>query len=898
MSRRRAVMARWVDILMMSSLAAGVCFLVNEWTGFIQSMGSAAHSRGGALLAGAFLVAVPLALLAGRGRWLAFLGLRHFFSYPPIWVAGVFGAAIAIGSHALVNDRGLFTDVPDGAFAFVSANLSRIIILLLLIAVAAPLLILLVVKKIGRADAGREEARDDQSTKGPDQEFDLATTVEWYRTDKEVEHPRDDRFGHDAVARRIAERLADASLTGEAPTIAVVGPLGSGKTTIAGLVQHHLAKSPSVQLVHLSLWPYDSPDAAVRGILAALVDALSNHVNKLGLSRLPQQYVTTVEGVGGRWGALARLLAAPPQPADVLRRVELVTRAINVRQVLWIDDLERFAGVHGVSDSADLAASERLAPVRALLWLLDRCEQVSIIVADCTLDTRFDLDKIARFVERIPPMHPDRVRSEFRGYRDQAVREAGQLIDPVDDETREGFLSSSRSLMSAYFRDDPDHMELDKALALTLGTPRALKMALRASHDVWRQQAGEIDLDDVLVMSALRAARPTLFSLIDGHIDAFRNGFRWRKGTEDQDPKQHPLFAEFEKVLEAERTDRDREAVATLVRAVFRLMPVDRVIHDPVHIREACPQSLAVEGHIDYWNRYLSAAAVPEEESDQPALRSIRSWQETHESDLVERIIDDKRSAQIEHFVGQFDREELPRLLQDVAEYLRHVPARHRDDWPDWPDDRGIAPVWRMMLRRPPNRARLQDVLLSLVRDIVGDNLPLVYLLTYYVGSPGAHTYASLLTEEQRVDLRNTVETALVREFHPGRGAELLRALQEGSPYTLVWVCWRQQVDRSGLPFDGWQDFATTMLEAAESDRERGLAQLVPFVTTLEDRMVEVQGRSLPSRVAVFDRNAAARLFDFQRLERLLAETEVPAGLQPDLSERWRAARSACRSKA
>ena len=97
----------------------------------------------------------------------------------------------------------------------------------------------------------------------------------WVRDDSEITSPRADRFEHSRIAHRIADRLRSGN---EAPTLAVIGPLGSGKSSVRRLTERALRHDRRVRIVPVSLWPFDSPEAAVRGILRALVQELGRHV--------------------------------------------------------------------------------------------------------------------------------------------------------------------------------------------------------------------------------------------------------------------------------------------------------------------------------------------------------------------------------------------------------------------------------------------------------------------------------------------------------------------------------------------------------------------------------------------------------------------------------------------
>ena len=149
---------------------------------------------------------------------------------------------------------------------------------------------------------------------------DLEALVERIMDDREVSDPKDDWFHHNDVALRIVRRLTKSD--GESPTMAVVGPLGSGKSTIRRLVAHHLAEHPSVQMLDISLWPFDSAESAVAGILGAVVRSLGEHVNTLAITGLSERYVNTIERVAGRWGTLARYVGGESRPEAILDKMD------------------------------------------------------------------------------------------------------------------------------------------------------------------------------------------------------------------------------------------------------------------------------------------------------------------------------------------------------------------------------------------------------------------------------------------------------------------------------------------------------------------------------------------------------------------------------------------------
>lgn len=730
---------------------------------------------------------------------------------------------------------------------------------------------------------------------------DFNTLVQWIRDDREIDKPSLDMFGHDSVARRIVRRLK-TDINADPPTMAVVGPVGSGKTSIGALVAHHLRSDRSTCWVSISLWHFNSPDAAARGILDTLVTHMSSHVNTLGLRGLSQDYVSAVAGIPGWWGVLARLLDGVKQPLSILDRLSAVALSTGIRMVLWIEDFERFSDSRRLlKEQAALRDAERLGPVRALLYMLDRCDCITIIVADTSLESRFDIDKIARFVE-----HPPRIGVLHAWYLIEKVREhclngwPKEIIDPANPAHRKKLAPPEDPavfMIGQRMHDDGDPT-VPEAIAILLDTPRSLKNALRLTCDTWKTLAGEIDFDDLLIMSVVRVARPRVFSFIDSHIDLFRSGFkRW---PQQDDPIKHPSHQAFENLLAEEQTLRQRGAVRCLVRFVFPGLPEEKIIKDTGDEYISRPQGLHVDRHVDYWTRNLSTPVVLNNRSDQAALGAIQTWQQGDPSDLVGRMIDPDKSDQIETFVGRFKPSELCRLLEDVAGVVSEQDA---GSWKDKRDAPGITSVWRMMNRRPPRDELVAQTVERCMQRFVPVHLPLAHDIYYYYGTRGASTLIPLVTEEQSTRITSSLHDLLVSSFSDEPVERLLCALRSGSPYLLYWLSWsigRNPANPTdSLPFEQWPEFGSTLLATAEYNPSVGLLQILPFVTGGDHRQVKGfdQDTETDKRwmefVANFDEGTARRLFDFDRLLPLFVNTPAPEGLDPNLSEMWRAATDA-----
>ena len=457
--------------------------------------------------------------------------------------------------------------------------------------------------------------------------------------------------------------------------------------------------------------------------------------------------------------------------------------------------------------------------------------------------------------------------------------------------------------MRRLYRHDPSKPSLEESVVLLLNTPRSLKAALRLCHETWQHLKGEIDFDDVLIMSALRASRPEVFSLVNDEIDAFRHGFgSLREEHGERKAKEHPTLVRLDKLLGDDTDVVMRNAVRSVLEHVFPGYADDirRESRDRNYVNN--PQGLAIVRHVDYWDRYTSMPKIEDADSDQAALIAIDAWKDGKKSDLLKRLLADDSSTQIATFVGQFSRTQLCRLLGETCD---HLMPRSAGDWYEHARAPAVPEIFHMMVDLRPNENELAKVVSSAIRKAIPVNLPLVCQLASLYCSSNRGQLTSLLPDGQKDQIRQETVVALVEVFPLGTGAEMLAAINDGSPFLLRWLC--SSLDKRGddneglqrIPFEEWPDFARVMIEAAEIDPAIMLPQIASFVRTHGSRYQESSDDEpgIPSSDYVhgFDEGAEQRLFPDQHetLKALFAKTESPDWLSPESAMIYEAVRSA-----
>jgi hypothetical protein len=279
MNRAQLILWRWVNILTLSVAAAAVTLvafgLVSGWV--LHWLNTSVWLVG----SGVFLILVLLfheafavkqqrtdfeqnritGLRHSSQPWsfwrrlTAYLGFRHLISYPPLWLAGVAGSGLTLlclarNLELLVLHN--FSEELVPGLLWLSSTCGLIFLGTLVLALV-PRGVTLLWKSRKKGTPPVET--DAESVVVLYEFWDRLRT--WLNKEDPVAHPEDDVFGHGVLAERIVRRLRLAE-SGAMPAQAIVGDLGSGKTTLRKLVQHQLSASV-VHIVAVELWPYATP---------------------------------------------------------------------------------------------------------------------------------------------------------------------------------------------------------------------------------------------------------------------------------------------------------------------------------------------------------------------------------------------------------------------------------------------------------------------------------------------------------------------------------------------------------------------------------------------------------------------------------------------------------------
>lgn len=330
-SRLAVILKRWVTIIAYSLIAAAIFIVgapicIAKISTWIQEW----HLSGDWYFWPA-LILFYLALAICVWRTPAKQRVLHVICFPPAWVA-VIGGMCVIVLMLWLQPETLETLLPP----FVSRGSLRQsaweLLVKAFIWVLMPVFVVALVKYYAlrivafvKCYALRTRGVRSEDVNIPVPPLEYKNICQWICDDREIEDQSQDRFGHSAVAERMADRLAKW-ISGEAsekPDIMLVGEIGSGKTSILRLTERILQsngvqkwesavegseKDPQKKMgeqkgkseqnavfVQVSLWPFDTPEAAVRGVLDSLVREIGQYISPFALTGLSTSYLQAVE---------------------------------------------------------------------------------------------------------------------------------------------------------------------------------------------------------------------------------------------------------------------------------------------------------------------------------------------------------------------------------------------------------------------------------------------------------------------------------------------------------------------------------------------------------------------------------------------------------------------------
>lgn len=842
LSRTDLIRKRWLIWIATVVLAAAATLSLSIWQRDLLLKAVELKTERLIVLGGGTLGVVLWLASKGWNWFAATLDLNHFCEHPPYWVACATGSFGALLLSAEVDSVGESIGFMEPERSDVAAFIRYIALPLIVLFVG---LFVLNWCRRKRASSNKEASAKPKETSTPAENSpsptmgkdsptdhsrlliaDIERLEEWIRHDNPICDERHDLFGHGSVARRIVDRLMQAAYNRESRDVsqAIVGNFGSGKSSVLSLVKREISKrgTRELRIVDIPMWPYSTSRAAVVGVVESLVKALSAEVNTISLRGVPAAYAEAIASAPGGRIALAALRPSVENPANVLRSVDEVARVIGVHYVVWIEDLERF------SSGSD--GEEKLEIVRALLHGLHVLPSFTIVTASTDLSDRVDMDKIARFVERVPDLSAESVRSICSRFMSK-WREQAVLAKCVEVESRNEWRSTREDIQYAEAILGSVLYDIPTGIAGLLTSPRLLKRALRQCQEAWRVLLGEVDLSELFALCAIREACPRVFSLIDSNINILRDG-----SQKQIDEVSSPLARVWRMLQEeiAHFSKMKGDAIECLIKEVFLRADKRRRL-----------QGFGTKlSHVDYWHRFNAQPELPSTSRDQYVLKVMRDSCVDNSLNVLED--EGYAAAAVVHLARLVAVERLVEFVVPLTNRFTNRAQRQGVRVSYTRRFSGFHTIRTALLAHPDFRSvedRLVQALSEAVRRCAEEYaFDVLWSLELFFFAAPTPNFSMLITEEKAILLRQQLRSALVSMcVNPERVVNGLKSCEVWMLSNLIWGARSVEsgayLDPMQQPCPEWQKLANVLLEALELEPDvvaGSIAHLVSSPTRFE----------------------------------------------------------------
>ncbi|MFI5534618.1 P-loop NTPase fold protein [Kitasatospora sp. NPDC051853] len=326
-----------------------------------------------------------------------------------------------------------------------------------------------------------------------------------------------DLLGHQRYADHAVGLLQEVRSQSESGVLALIGPWGSGKSSVLQMVLRNLRQGPadgvSWSVTELNPWLYPDLDTLTMALFSEIRGALPKDGIEWADVRKKiggfGQAISPLAKVGGLFGldasepfkALSERISGDTSPSAAKASASEALRKAGRPVLVVMDDLDRLT-------------PEELLLVFKLVRLVGNLPNLYYLISfdeQTLLDVlrRSDLvgnsaHRASEFLEKII-----QVRLDLPAFRE---RDASTLVDQSLNallETHQLALTEpeTQRLATAYFQYLQDRLR----------TPRAIKRYFGQAAASLRTLAGEVDLVDFLLVTFLRTSEPGVYRLLNRH---------------------------------------------------------------------------------------------------------------------------------------------------------------------------------------------------------------------------------------------------------------------------------------------------------------------------------------------------------------------------------------------
>jgi hypothetical protein len=787
-------MRRWFDLLL--------CALIGTWFGvfvsvlylrlwrFINSFWPESLSNLGQwfFLGTSLLLLIVCVKISGI-HWRQF---RYFWSYPPVLVSVLIAWTLAVVALACF---------PKRFFELNESSVAALVISTTLLWIALGFVIPLSLRTRRRPIEKARGSKNRETLRS----LTIDELVGWLADERPIALRVEDYFGADDRASQVWEAIQTRRSRGSSlmQTVVIEGPFGSGKTSIIELLTHRITQEQPEKFIvaRVNAWGFSS-SAARQFVLEQAIEALRTRVDCFAVRGLPQAYLDALSRYAKWLPAILYPWASNSTPVQRLQALTPLLRAIDAHLIIVVEDSDRTGSDF---DPAHL---------QAMLNDFRQVEHLSFILTVGST-ARIDYPKLAEQIITVARLPAGDSALLLDRIRDQCRKSSPSIDLIADTQNRPDSLSGEIEATRQAALVFSNRNRWPGAVAQILNTPRYLKFTLGSILRTWERLKGEVDVDELVIMTTLRHGAGPAFSFILRRALDLR--FLKLRGADEKDEdklRREQTYAELrsewqDAVVESKT---DSGALDILLCNLFpKAFAITRE-HSSNQTNRV--QSLNSKRGEVYLERIVAGSVSSNAVRDQDVLTALLSVAQGEAFDaFADQFTASREFAEIAIFfdesgaisvpqairmeasavlirrmsnVSQGQRLELS-LVHDLFSKWQSRISRQDADFPDW----ATAQISQFV---PSNLLHATELWFDLVRD-------------------------EFIELEKQVEIRQMVVQIVRDQLSTLNPEQLARSFRSDFPYTLGRLI---RLDRRAYPeefltkYSDWAWMSTLLLEAAE----------------------------------------------------------------------------------
>lgn len=415
------------------------------------------------------------------------------------------------------------------------------------------------------------------------------------------------------LATQLGRAVRDLSEETESAVVGLVGPWGSGKSSLLGQIEKDLAEHDWYIGRH-NPWAYSDFAGSAAGFFASLRDAVPEDVLGKEWRAVVGEWVSKaaplgaaggVAGVDGSSaiGAVGAVITGDRSPARLRESTAEGLMRIDHPVLMVLDDLDRLTPDELLYTFKLVRLLGRLPNVYYLLaydeaTLTDLLEATDLVGASTGRAQQY-LEKIIQVRLEIPPMLPE-----------QQAALANATIDEICARRGITLSAGTHGRMQRIWQD---------CLSSYLDQPRSVKRLFTQVDATWPDVAGEVDFSDFVAITFLRVfERPTLDLVVDHRAEILQQASAFGFGMQQESPQDQ--WARWKQRI-ADAGPRHPGAIEALLAHLFIFIRGARAGTTYVgsSYQEDVTQRMGV-GTSEHFDRYVQVG-VPESDLPESTVR-------------------------------------------------------------------------------------------------------------------------------------------------------------------------------------------------------------------------------------------------------------------------------------